>query len=210
MGHGFTSAGYRYHVEWLNKLISPRDHYINRFVDAPIAHPSLFCRKNTFEKYGTYLEDEHPEDFELWLRWMANGVKFEKLEDTLLEWTDHDERLSRVHKNYDQEKFFKLKAKYFSREWTKIKAEHLWIVGYGKDVFNRSGFLSDFNLKIAGYVDVNARPAANRKVISYAEIDAPAGNFYLVYVSDRQGKKLIKDFFDQQGMAPAVDYLFMA
>ena len=206
---GFSSSGYQLYVDWLNKLITPQDHYINRFVDAPVAHPTLFCRKSVFENYGTYLDEDHPEDFELWLRWMANGVKFEKLEDVLLEWTDHEERLSRVHKNYDREKFFQLKAKYFSREWSKIKAQNLWIIGYGKEVIKRSAYLSDFNLKIAGYVDVSPRPAAQRRVISYADIDSGASNFYLVYVSDRLGKKLIKNFFDQHGMLPAIDYLFM-
>ena len=204
------TSGYQYHVNWLNNIISPADHYNNRFIDAPIAHPTLFCRKETFLKYGLYKDLDHPEDFELWLRWMEQGVKFEKVNQVLFQWSDHPERLSRSHDNYSADNFSRLKAEYFARWWKNSEDKQLWIVGFGKEVFRRSAFLFDHKLEISGYVDIKARPGSQRMVIDYSKIEKSPNHFYLVYVSDRVGKTRIKEFFDKKEMKVGEHYLSMA
>lgn len=204
------TRGYAQYVQWSNSLISTQEHYQNRFVDAVIAHPTLFCKSEIFVKYGNYSTAGVPEDFELWLRWMEQGVRFAKVEQVLYHWFDYSHRLSRSHQNYASDKFLTLKAKYFARWWSlNNKKRKLWVWGYGKDVFKRSAYLIDAGIGIVGYVDVRERPEAKRNVISYNSVSKSAEDYYLVYVSDREGKKQIDAYFTKKGMEPSLDYLFM-
>lgn len=53
----------------------------------PIAHPTVMFKKSLIEKYGGYNSDfPQSEDLELWLRWSNRGVKFENLQEYLLEY----------------------------------------------------------------------------------------------------------------------------
>lgn len=201
--------GYGLHVEWLNKLISPEEHFANRFVDATIAHPTLFCRKDLFEKCGYYSESALPEDFELWLRWMDQGVKFAKVDESLFQWLDYSDRLSRTHTNYDTQKFFRLKAQYFAKWWQGQGKGNLWIWGYGKDVFRRTSYLEEQAIHLNGFIDIVERSGTNRLVLPIDKVQKSNDDFYLVYVSNRQGKSRIRSYFDDKGMQPNEDYLFM-
>lgn len=45
----------------------------------PMAHPTVIMRRNLFEKYGFYQANEKIEDYDLWIRWHAAGVRFDNL-----------------------------------------------------------------------------------------------------------------------------------
>ena len=44
-GDAGTQAGYAHHIDWLNSLLSAEEIALNRFVDAPLAHPSVMFRR---------------------------------------------------------------------------------------------------------------------------------------------------------------------
>jgi hypothetical protein len=68
------SEGYALFVEWQNRLISHEEHFLSRFIESPLAHPSVMFRKNLIEKFGFYHTGTLPEDYELWLRWFDCGA----------------------------------------------------------------------------------------------------------------------------------------
>ncbi|MDX1681213.1 MAG: glycosyltransferase family 2 protein, partial [Akkermansiaceae bacterium] len=46
VGYGGEGEGYRAHVDWLNTLMDPEVIALRRFVEAPVANPSvMFCRE---------------------------------------------------------------------------------------------------------------------------------------------------------------------
>lgn len=202
--------GYAHHINWLNSIITPEEHYLNRFVDAPVAHPTVLFKKELINKFGDYTLARTPEDFELWLRWMEGGVKFGKIPELLFQWSDYPERASRTHSNYSSNNFFIQKAKYFAH-WMKNKksAKDIWVCGYGKDVFKKSDYLLDEGVDIRGYIDIKERPNALRNVINYQSVKANDNSFILVYIGDRKGKRKIKDFLSNCGKKIGKDYLFM-
>jgi glycosyltransferase involved in cell wall biosynthesis len=114
-GDRHSSGGYALHVDWINSLVTPDDIAVNRFVESPLAHPSVMFRREVMEKWGTYRGGEFPEDYELWLRWMDAGVRMAKVPRVLLRWNDSPARLSRVEARYDPAAFFRLKAKWVAR-----------------------------------------------------------------------------------------------
>ena len=68
-------------------------------------HPEELTR--LVEKFGGYSNGPFPEDYELWLRWMANGVMAGKVDEELLAWSDPPDRLSRTDERYSVEAFYK-------------------------------------------------------------------------------------------------------
>lgn len=114
------SSGMRWFTQWQNAILTPHDHYVKRFVDAPLAHPTVMFRRELVELHGGYDTGPLPEDHELWLRWMDAGVRFAKLPEELLTWNDHAQRLSRTHSNYSVDAFFTTKAKWLAK-WLKRK-----------------------------------------------------------------------------------------
>lgn len=50
-----------------------------------IAHPTVFARKASFQRFGKYDESfRYSEDLELWLRWLRGGARFANLAEPLV------------------------------------------------------------------------------------------------------------------------------
>lgn len=49
-----------------------------------IAHPTVLGRTDLFRKYGYRAEQKYSEDYDLWLRLVADGCRIEKLSESLL------------------------------------------------------------------------------------------------------------------------------
>jgi glycosyltransferase involved in cell wall biosynthesis len=116
-GDASSGAGYATHVDWVNALINPEDLSLNRFVEAPVAHPSVLFRADLPRRYGGYRDGDFPEDYEPWLRWMDAGVRLGKLPEPLLIWKDPPTRLSRNHARYSVDAFYRLKAPGLPAGW---------------------------------------------------------------------------------------------
>ncbi len=202
--------GYMHHANWLNSIRSPLDHYNQRYADATVAHPTVFFRADLMKRFGHYSCQELPEDFELWLRWMEQGVKFAKVPEVLLTWTDYPTRLSRSHENYKTDKFFEVKARYFSKWYNRnYTKKEIWVWGYGKQVFKKSKFFTNAGIRIEGYIDFAERPKAPRKVRSIKMLQPKVHELFLILVGDRDGKKNIADFFSTRDLELGKDYFFM-
>lgn len=108
-------GGFRAYIEWLNTLVSDADIRRERFVESPMAHPSVVYRKQVVLEAGGYQEHGWPEDYDLWLRLMEAGVRFGKVPEVLLSWRDHPTRLTRSDSRYSLENFLRAKAHYLLR-----------------------------------------------------------------------------------------------
>src|SRR3989449_3075477 len=93
-GEQTAQAGYAAHVTWINSLLTPADIALRRFVESPVAHPSVMFRRALLQEYGGYESGDFPEDYELWLKWMDAGVQFAKVDAELLVWND---QIGRAH-----------------------------------------------------------------------------------------------------------------
>lgn len=201
--------GYQFYVNWINTILTPEDHFVNRFVDAPLAHPTIVCTKQVFEEKGMYCENPLPEDFELWLRWMEKGIRFAKVPTVLYQWLDRTNRSSRVSSVYNREKFLKVKSTYAERWISNQPKRNVWIWGYGKKVFRRSQYLSEAGVNICGYIDVRTHPESTRKTIHYSKINELQSALILIYVSDRIGKQRIETYLGEKQYRLGYDYFFM-
>ena len=206
-------AGYAAYVDWINALTDPGEIALNRFVESPFAHPSVMFRRELFEQYGAYRDGPFPEDYELWLRWMANGVRAAKVEKELLIWNDPPSRLSRTDTRYSIDAFYKTKAEYLF-QWLEQNNPHhpeIIIWGAGRTTRKRADILTQYGLRITSYIDLKQRTLrCGTPVIHHNDLPAPDTCFILPMVGNRGAREQIRAFLRQRGFTEGRNCLFAA
>ena len=209
------SAGYARHVDWLNDLVDPEAIALNRFVESPLAHPSVMFRRELVDRYGGYRDGDFPEDYELWLRWLDGGVRMAKAPRVLYAWHDTPGRLSRTDPRYDPENFFRLKAAWVARELRRTAGSRDVLVwGAGRPTRRRAAHLETHGVRIAAYVDIDPRKIG--RTVGDVPVRAPAdlppadGAFVLGYVGSRGARELIREALRGRGFAEGRDFMMCA
>jgi len=89
-----VGKGFQLYFQWLNSLVTPEDIAREIFIESPLPNPSMTFRKAPVEKIGGYQDHGWPEDYDLWLRLHLAGARFAKIPRVLLEWREHENRLT--------------------------------------------------------------------------------------------------------------------
>jgi len=211
-GNRFVNAGFNHYIEWNNQLLNHDQIFANRFVESPLIHPTVMLRTSLLREQGGYREGLFPEDYELWLRMLHEGMRFHKINECLLDWHDAPGRLSRTDERYQPDAFFRLKTDYLVK-WLRIgyeKIPPILVWGIGKSVCMKSKWLSDHRIPITGYVDVvfkKNRVFKGKPVYYYQNI--PKDHLILSYVSDRIGRIRIREYLSHLGFREGKDFLMM-
>ncbi len=215
-GDPVARRGYALHVEWTNSLLSPEDLALNRFIESPVAHPSVMFRRELVNAHGGYREHDWPEDYELWLRWMDAGVRFGKVAEPLLIWNDPPQRLSRTHPRYSVDAFYACKCHYLACWLHRQVAPERPILlrGAGKPTRRRFAALANHGIRLAGYIDVAARKIggtiAGLPVLAPEAAPPPHRCFILGAVGTRGAREFIRAQHCAQGRIEGRDYLMVA
>lgn len=209
---GGTEAGYAAHVEWVNSLMNHEAMSLRRFVEAPVAHPSVMFRRALIETHGGYRDGPFPEDYELWLRWLEAGLRFGKVDAELLTWNDPPQRLSRTDARYSVEAFYAMKCLYLKR-WLEAHAvgRDIWLWGAGRVTRRRFDGLVD---QITGFIDVDESKRGQQRdgrVVRMAD-DLPERekSFLLAGVGARGAREAIHAHLTQRGWIEGRDFLLVA
>ncbi|VGO20748.1 glycosyltransferase family 2 protein [Pontiella sulfatireligans] len=206
-------AGYAAYVDWINSLIEPDDIALNRFIESPFAHPSIMFRRELFEQFGAYRDGPFPEDYELWLRWMANGVKAGKIDQQLVTWNDPPGRLSRTDERYSIDAFYKTKAEYLF-QWLEHHNPHhpeVIVWGAGRVTRKRVAILEQYGIRITQYIDIKSRQLnCGTPVIQPSEIPDPKTCFVLPMVGKRGVRELIRPILNERGFTEGINCIFAA
>ncbi len=210
-GKRTTSAGYALHVDWLNTLLTPEAIALNRFVESPLAHPSVMFRRELRERHGGYREGPFPEDYELWLRWLEAGVRMAKVPRPLLVWHDPPRRLSRTDARYDPEAFFVVKAGYLAHAVELIRrGRQVWVWGAGRPTRRRAEHLVGHGIRISGYIDIDPKKAgrvlAGRTVVLPESMPGPERAVVLGYVGKRGARELTRHQLEFRGYREGIDF----
>lgn len=216
-GDRSAKAGYALHVDWVNSFWQPEQVQLYRFIESPFAHPSVMFRRTLVEEHGGYSAGDFPEDYELWLRWQAAGVRMAKLPEVLLRWNDLPSRLSRTDDRYDPDAFFRIKARWIARELEYVaRGRNIWIWGAGRPTRKRAAHLEAHGIRIAGYIDVDAKKTTaaiggtGAPVIGPNQLPLANESFILGYVTSRGARDLIREALNASGRAEGRDFLMCA
>lgn len=203
------AGGYDYYVQWQNSIISPEEHFLSRFIESPLAHPSVMFRKELIEKYGYYDTGILPEDYELWLRWMSRGVLFGKVPSELLIWRDRSERLSRSSKNYSEEAFFSVKLKYLIRwvQTSHVRDRKIVICGTGMKSRRGASALEENGIPVYAFTDIKAKNVKGKRFIPVEELAEHNDCFFISFIAKRGVREDIRHFFKEMRLMEGNDFI---
>jgi glycosyltransferase involved in cell wall biosynthesis len=123
------TQGRRRYERWLNRIRDPEELCAEAFVECPVAHPTLFIRREQLRALG-YRDRGWAEDYDLILRLLGRGHSIGVIPRRLVAWRDHPSRLSRRGEAYRLERFTACKAHFLARSFLAGGSEYiLW--GYG-------------------------------------------------------------------------------
>lgn len=208
-----SCAGYARYVDWTNTLLSHGDISLNRFVESPLAHPSVMYRAAVVREHGGYLDGPFPEDYELWLRWLGAGVRMAKLPETLLTWNDPPNRLSRTDERYAFGAFYAAKAAYLAAWLAAHNPRHPEVVvaGAGRTTRRRAEELTRHGVRIIAYLDVDPRKIGHcvhgRPVLRRDAVPGPKECFVLSFVASHGAREEIAAFLEARGFVLGKSWL---
>ncbi len=163
-GDAQRQSGYRRHIDRINRLTDHESMSLHRFVDAPVAHPSVMFRRRAVERWGGYRDGDFPEDFELWLRWLEGGARMAKVRRELLTWHDPPGRLSRTDPRYSPEAFARVRAPYLARWLGRHNPHHPGVMVWGAGRVSRRSMapLLEQGIEVPAWIDVDPAKATRR------------------------------------------------
>lgn len=230
-GDRTRGEGYALHVDWLNTLVTPEAIALNRFVESPLANPSVMFRRELVARHGGCRDGDFPEDYELWLRWLDAGVRMAKVPRVLLTWNDAPTRLTRTDARYGPEAFFRMKAEWIAKWLAKelggvpgavhgFPASELtrpiWVWGAGRHTRKRAAHLAAHAVRIAGYIDVDVKKTGRGiggtglPVIGEDALPAAGESFVLSYVTSRGAREYNRAKLVARGYVEGRDFLMCA
>jgi len=207
------TRGYQKYVHWINKICSTREISLNRFIESPFAHPSVVFRRELVSEYGGYRKGDFPEDYELWLRFLNEGVQMEKVNNYLLDWRDSKQRTSRTGSNYKLDAFQNLKSIYL-KKWIEKnvpsnKSIQVW--GAGKFAKQQIKYLKRIGISIEYIYDIDSNKIVNRvNVLHINQIPNPDQNFILCLIGKDGARGKIAEFLSKKGYIIEKDFIFAA
>lgn len=210
--------GFLIYEKWLNQLCLPQDIERELFVESPIPNPTAFFRREVYDLLSGYQDPEWPEDYDMWFRAHALGIKMGKPKGILLHWREHDKRLTHCDSRYHNKRFIKAKAHYLSRSHYLIKKKAI-IWGTGPTGLNIHDILLENNIEVEAFIEVDPRKIGGIKrglpVFHFSEIRQHTEhrqNSVLIIgaVGARGARDKMRQALLKMGKEEGTDFLFAA
>ncbi len=203
------NKGIQLYIDKTNKRITHKEISLFQFSELQVINPTLFFRKKIAIEYGFYRHGNFPEDYEMFLRWLHNGVKFYKLPEKLLIWHDSENRLTRTDLRYSTQAFYETKSPYIAEYSKQHNPYHPEVVvwGGGRKSMQRAKILMKYGLKIKFYIDIKKNKPNTKH---FETIQKPDNFFILSYVANRGADQIIENYLEQRGFKNGKDFLIVA
>lgn len=206
-------AGFSEYIRWQNECISPKDIRDQIYIESPFAHPSVAIRKEVLKAIGGYHAGLFPEDYDLWLRLYQAGYQMEKIPEVLLDWREHEFRLSRVDARCHRSAFDALRANYLARDPRFLEhRDHFVIWGAGRRTRQRCRYLLNQGFNPIAWIDIDPEKIGRKyegTSVHQPEWLASQAKppFVLIYVANHGARDLITEQLRSFGYQPGTSYL---
>lgn len=210
---GQVRQGFKIYIDWQNSLLTNEDIRREIFVESPLAHPSVAIRREWLERAGGYQEHGWAEDYDLWLRLYLSGASFAKIPEVLLEWREHQDRLTRRDSRYSVENFLRAKAYYLAQGPLRGR-ETVILWGAGMMGRRLSKHLLQLEVPLRAFLDIDPRKIGRTRrglpILSPEELPAlwesSPNPVLLAAVGARGARQLIRQRLNSMGFCEGSDW----
>jgi len=194
---------------WQNGLTDHDSILRDLFVESPFAHPSVVYRRDIVLAAGGYRQMGWAEDYDLWLRLAAAGVRFARLPQVLLWWRDRPERFTRTDPSCTLAAFRACKAHHLRQGFLRAAPEVvLWGAGIEGKAWRTA--LAAEGVRVGRWLEVDSRKIGQTiHGAPVAGIDTlrPGGPPVLVTVGAKGARQQVRAYARQRGLAEGADFL---
>jgi hypothetical protein len=168
-------------------------------------------RRDSLIRLGGYRHCYFPEDYDLWLRLHAAGLRMAKLPHVLLRWRDWAGRASRTDPRYARRGFDTLRAEFLAVDPRLQNPAEIVVWGAGRRSRARARLLLERCVRISAWVDIDERKIGKRldgiPVHRPEWLDRLPRPFVLVYVTNHGARVLIASSLRRWGYHLGSDFL---
>jgi glycosyltransferase involved in cell wall biosynthesis len=208
---GQRNGGMERYVRWQNGLLDHDAIVRDLLVESPLAHPTVLMARQTLRALGGYRDFDGPEDYDLWLRAKARGVRFSKFPAPLVLWRDRPGRLSRTDPRYGADRFMSLKVDALEGPLKASRGAVVW--GAGRVGKSWSRALRHRGHPLLAFVEVDPRKIGRR---IHGAIVLPVGQarvegaLHLAAVGQEGGRDAIREEGRKLGLRDGTDLIAVA
>ncbi|MCG8585858.1 MAG: glycosyltransferase [Pirellulales bacterium] len=209
---GPPAAGMRRYEAWINEeTLEPEAILALRFVEFPIVNPTILARREYFEL--AFRDGQFPEDYDLMLRAAAGGMRFAKVPDVLLDWTDSVDGLTRNDPHYTPEAFDRCRRIHLlGGPLREVREVDLWGVGQTGKPWLR--WLQRSGLHVRRAYDVNVRQIGQTihgvRIAHPDAMQSADGTPLVIAVGAEGARELIRPHLRTRGYVCGADAWFVA
>ncbi|MEP4079347.1 glycosyltransferase [Haloferula sp.] len=201
--------GMKRYVEWVNTLTTFEAISRSRFIECPVINPTAMIRRDWFERVGGYHESPWAEDHDLWLRLLEQGCPFVPVPETLLQWRDSPDRLTRCDPRYGDRARSRMRAHYLAR-LPGLKTAGVVIAGAGPIGKRLARDLQHEEVEVKGFFEVHQRRIGQNihgaEVASAEESNRWRSSVLLGAVGLEGGRRQVKALALSSGRQEGEDY----
>ena len=201
-------VGMRVYESWQNGLVTHDLIMRDLFVESPIVHPSVMFRKEAVLRVGGYRNCGWAEDYDLWLRLAAAGVRFARLPETLFFWREREERLTRTDPAYTAAAFRACKAHYLKQGFL-AGVDEVTLVGAGLEGRAWMRTLVGVGIAVTRWIDADSRKQG--RLLHGAPVLPPDTDDFsgklLVTIGTRGARAGIRQWAMEKGLTEMVDFV---
>jgi glycosyltransferase involved in cell wall biosynthesis len=207
------TGGGRAYEAWLNGLTTPDLLHRARFVECPIAHPTLAIRRDALSAAGGYRSGAFPEDYDLILRLVAAGGALGHAQCAPLLWRARPDSLQRTDPRYSLDAFRALKVKHLLSGPLRDDRP-IVIIGSGPTGKAFAKLLIGAGRPIEAFVDLDPRKIGQTMygapVIAHGALGPPVGRVALSAVSGGPARSAVKRALEALNWAELTDFWAVA
>lgn len=212
---------------WINaETVAPDSISAMRFVELPLVNPTVFAKRRFFDLL--YHDDDLPEDYDLFLRGHAAGMRFGKVPEVLLDWYQLAGGLTRTDSRYSTDAFDRCRKKHLlTGPLENQQTVDLWGAGQtGKPWLK---WLLENGISVRYLIDVSPRkigqeihgcqvvspeaigPGTTNRDANHSDVNNSGSEIPLVIAVGREGaRQLILEFIEKAGYVPGKNAWFVA
>jgi hypothetical protein len=166
-------------------------------------------RRILLESAGGYRDMGWAEDYDLWLRLAADGVRFARLPETLIYWRDRPQRSTRTMQEYSAEAFRRCKIHHLQVGFLR-DVEAVTLIGAGIEGRAWRKALAEAGISVSGWVDLDPRKVGrllHGAPVIAADKAAPGSGAMLVTIGTRGARELVRIWAQGVGLVEGVDFI---
>lgn len=209
---GEVGGGFRRYEEWLNDVARNSRHYEEIYTECVIPSHSWILHKDDLDSVDAFNPEVYPEDYDLCFRFYRKGLTIIGIDKVLHYWRDRSNRISRTWEEYEDNRYFDMKLRYFF-EIDRDKERPLVLWGAGRNGKDMARLLQERNEPFHWVCDNDRKVGLDVygvRMEHFNTVPSLENPQIMIVVASPDGKQEIRKSLDAWGKEVRKDFWFFS